>query len=119
MTDKSDKIEHPINKDINEIGKKLLNKFKNNPNRYKIVDDGVRTGFRTYFDPYCEEWKATTHNQKLAFYELLEDAGISFTYMLHTYRTFWINYGRYDIAQAATDAVEKISPEIYKRYHRN
>jgi len=104
---------------MHTIGKILLDKFKSNPNRYDIADIGVRTGFRTYFDPYCEEWKDTSTNQKLAFYEMLEDAGISFEYMVHSYRTFWINFGRFDIAQAALEAVERACPESFKRYHRN
>jgi len=105
--------------EMNEAIEIILDKFKKNTNRCDIINAGMDTGYRIYFDPYCKEWKDISLNQKLSFYEILEDSSISFADFIKIYRAFWIKAKRYDIAHAVADAINIVCYENYKRYHRN
>ena len=77
-----------------------------------LVTAALRSGFRTFLDPFSAEWADTSMKEKLAFVLLVENLGFNFEELIAAYKLFWESKGRPEIAAAADDALSSI--EIHR-----
>ena len=80
--------------------------------KYRLLQGGICTGYRTYLDSASSEWNSTTTEEKQKFFGWLNDEGVSVKEFIDIFKEFWTEKGRPDIGNTAQFTINSYLPSM-------
>jgi hypothetical protein len=86
--------------DLVKLHEKAVENCSNSADREMLSLFFCKGAWRTLLDPFCEEWKNTSMDEKVAILRAFKHCGVDLQQIVLAYRDHYKEKGRKDIVQA-------------------